>query len=487
MVETQPLVSVAGLQAHAAQWTSAHVNTAPVQHAEVMSRILQQVQPMDFRKEVGLEDTNEKLKQKHYLVTVVDHVLALAQRNSWGLCRNNGLLYAYNGAYWKELPEDEVTAFLGKAAEKMSVDKYDARLGEFQKKLYQQFQTAAYLPAPAPDRESTKINLANGTFEITTAGQSLRGFDRADFLRHQLPFDYDPIATAPRFKAFLEQVQPDADARRLLAEYMGYVFVHPAKLKLEKVLLLYGSGANGKSVFYEIIKALMGSENVSHYSLQSLTSEQAYCRAHLGNKLVNYASEINGKLESNAFKQLASGEEIEARLPYGQPFIMTDYAKLIFNCNELPADVEHTPAYFRRFLIVPFNVTIPEAEQDRQLAANIIQSELSGVFNWVLDGLRRLLAQGRFTDCEAVRKAVEAYKVQSDSVKTFLDEMEYQSHADRTVARKVLYSEYKVFCQEDGYRPVAARNFAKRLEGYGIDTVRRNGGWVHYLSRPGTL
>ena len=99
---------------------------------------------------------------------------------------------------------------------------------------------------------------------------------------------------------------------------------------------------------------------------------QVIKRAMIANKLVNYASEINGKVEASIFKQLVSGEPVEARLPYGNPFIMSDYAKLIFNCNDLPRDVEQTEAYFRRFLIIPFNVTIPEHVQDKQLAKKII-------------------------------------------------------------------------------------------------------------------
>ncbi len=112
--------------------------------------------------------------------------------------------------------------------------------------------------------------------------------------------------------------------------------------------------ANGKSVFFEVVNSLLGGEeNVSSYSLQSLTNDNGYFRAMLGNKLVNYASEINGNLETAIFKQLVSGEPVEARLPYGEPFTLTNYAKLIFNCNELPKDVEQSNAYFRRFLIIP--------------------------------------------------------------------------------------------------------------------------------------
>jgi putative DNA primase/helicase len=67
----------------------------------------------------------------------------------------------------------------------------------------------------------------------------------------------------------------------------------------------------------------------------------------LDNKLVNYASEINGKMDVALFKQLVSGEPVDARLPYGVPFTLKNYAKLVFNCNELPRSVEHTEAFLQ--------------------------------------------------------------------------------------------------------------------------------------------
>jgi putative DNA primase/helicase len=449
-----------------------------------MNNLLEQIEKLDFREKAGFESDDEgaKLKKPHYLIITVEELLDLANRNQWGLCRREGFFYSYNGAYWKPLEKDDLKAFLRQAAERMGVDKFTARYVEFSKDLFEQFTETAYLPAPDVDRDTVKINLQNGTFDINTDNQQLRAPDAADFLTHQLPFAFDTTANAPQFQAFLDRVQPDTDCQKLLAEYLGYIFISPAKLKLEKTLLLYGSGANGKSVFFEIVTALLGPDNVSHYSLQSLTNEPAYCRAHLATKLVNYASEINGKLEADTFKQMVSGEPVEARLPYGQPFILTNYAKLIFNCNELPADVEHTPAYFRRFLIVPFGVTIPDHEQDKQLAAKIISSELSGVFNWILAGLQRLLAQGRFTDCEAVRAQLEAYKRQSDTVRLFLDEQGYQASTDHTPL-KDLYQAYKVFCVEDGYRPVNNKNFQKRLNANGIITERARFGFVAYVRK----
>src|SRR5690606_27402419 len=355
---------------------------------------------------------------------------------------------------------------------------------KFRKELYEQFLGTAYLEPKPPLANRVLINLQNGTFEVSTKGTQLRPFDRSDFLTYQLPFEYNPQAKAPLFEAYLNKVLPDKERQKVLAEYLGFVFIKHGsnRLKEEKALILYGTGANGKSVFFEIVSALLGAENTSNYSLQSLTNDNGYFRAKLANKLVNYASEINGKLESAIFKQLVSGEPVEARLPYGEPFTLKQYAKLIFNCNELPKDVEHTNAYFRRFLIIPFDVTIPPQEQDKQLHTKIIEKELSGVFNWVLDGLNRLLEQKRFTDCEAVKQAVEQYKSQSDSVKMFIDENNYQSTPTDYRLIKELYTEYRGYCIEDGFKPVNKSNFIKRLSGLGVLVDRLNVGNVAYLS-----
>ena len=257
-------------------------------------------------------------------------------------------------------------------------------------------------------------------------------------------------------------------------------------MKLEKTLLLYGQGANGKSVFYEVVRHLLGEQNTSEYSLQNLTDNAGYQRAMIANKLVNYASEINGKLQASIFKKLVSGEPVEARLPYGRPFIIKDYAKLVFNCNELPKDVEQSNAFFRRFLIIPFNVIIPENEQDKQLATKIINSELSGIFNWVLEGLNRLLLQKQFTFSETVKQSREQYEKESDSVKMFLDENDYQPSSSSYITIKEFYSEYREFCINDGYIPINKINFTKRLKNGQIHTEKKNIGKVAYCHKDDT-
>jgi len=478
-------LTLTDVRAHVAQQVAAQRRplTAPVAHLHLLAQLLQQIELIDFRQRVGLLHDRDKLKRNHHVVVIAEEVLACAQRHGWGLCRSNNLLYAYNGAYWQELPADAVKAFLQQAAEKMGLDRYEARFVQFGELLFTQFMSTAYLAPPVRSRELVRINLANGTFHISPDEQVLHPFAAADFLTYQLPFAYEPARGAPRFQQFLDRVLPDLACQQVLAEYLGYLFVSPVRLKLEKALLLHGSGANGKSVFFEVITALLGSENVSHYALQSLTLDPAYARANLAKVLVNYASELGGKLDANVFKQLVSGEPVEVRLPYGQPYTMNEYGKLLFNCNELPTNVEHTPAFFRRFLIVPFDQTIPVAEQDPHLATYIIQTELSGVFNWVLTGLQRLLGQGRFTESARMQQQLDDYQTQADSVRSFLQERGYQPASDGIISRAQLYTEYQAYCQEEGARPVGGRKFTKRLESRGIEVTRRGAGLCYRVQQ----
>lgn len=435
-----------------------------------------------FKKQKSSSSSNFKLKRFHYVVITIEEVIEIAKRNNWGLCKKNGIIYIYNGNFWNEIDKEEFQHFLGKVALKMGVEKYSGKTHTFRDELFKQFMSEAFLPTPKNQKDKVLINLLNETFEIAAKKQFLRKFKQKDFITYQLPFEYNPKAKSPLFKKFLNDVLPNGDKQKVLAEYLGYIFCRSSVLKLEKILILYGTGANGKSVVFDIVNALLGTINVSNYTLQSLTNTNGYYRAKIANKLVNYASEINGKLETDIFKQMASGEPIEARLPYGEPFILNDYAKLIFNCNELPKDVEHTNAFFRRFLIIDFDITIPEKKQDVELSKKIIEKELSGVFNWVLEGLNRLLEQKKFSKCKSIEQARVNYEKQSDSVKMFIDEFQYVKSTQKHTLIKTLYECYKNYCNDDGFKPVSKSNFIKRLTRQQIHVKRIAKGYAAYLT-----
>ncbi|MDI9878060.1 DNA primase family protein [Flectobacillus longus] len=507
-VEHENLINPHAMITHVHSFMNGTEESIP-NHTELLTRLLEQIEPIDYEsiafpemrelrnqlksgtvnsekvKEIESKVDKVKLGTKHFLIISIDEILKIASLSNWSMCKKHDFIYLYNGNYWSEVDKDTFQRFLGEASEKLGVQAYTSKHYQFREQLFKQFLSTAVLPVPPLNDDKVLINLKNGTFEIELEKNQLKKFRSEDFLTYQLPFSYDATAKAPLFTAYLNKVLPDVKRQHILAEFMGFVFLKNGNsvLKEEKALILYGSGANGKSVFFEIMNALLGQENISSYSLQSLTNENGYYRAKIANKLVNYASEINGKLEASIFKQLVSGEPVEARLPYGQPFILKQYAKLIFNCNELPKDVEQTDAFFRRFLIIPFDVTIPENEQDKQLHKKIIDSELSGVFNWILEGLQRLLKQRKFTYCEAVDKMVQQYRIESDSVLMYLTDNNFEPSLSKILTLKDVYYDYRNYCYEGGFKPCSLRECSSRLRKAKYIIERKTQGNVIYIEK----
>lgn len=444
-------------------------NKNVIKHSEVLENILTEIQPINFREYLNLPE-NEDVKQKHIVVGVIKNLIETAKAKRWNLCKTFDYTYIYNGAYWLQMDKEDVKQFLGKCAIQMGYAEYEARHYDFKDKLLKQFLTDAHLPQREPDTTKILINLQNGTFEFTPNGWNLRLFNANDFLTYQLQFTYNADAICPMFDNYLLKVLPDEKSRMLLQEFSGYIFTN---LNLEKMLMLTGTGANGKSVFFNILTALIGKQNVLTFSMGLFSHE--YNRAKLTNVLLNYSSEKGTELNPDTFKALVSSEPIQAREPYGKPFTLHNRAKFIINANELPKETESTEAYFRRWLIIQFDTTIKEDERDTELATKIISTELTGVFNWLLKGLARIVDNKRFTVCEKSNFALSEFKKQSDSVGLFIDEMYYKVSESKE-ALSDLYSHYKSFCSDDGYKAVGKNKFSTRLENKGFEKTRLNTG-----------
>jgi putative DNA primase/helicase len=219
----------------------------------ILNEMLKNIEPINFREYCTLDNDKDKLQKKHYLVSCIEILLKNVNDNGFSLCRKNEQIYLFNGEYWERVNDDVFKDFLGNISLKMGVQKFDAKHHLFKDEMYKQFISDAGLKEIKSSSVTTLINFNNGTFEITPKKQFLREFRKSDFLTHQLPFAYNEEATAPQFQKFLDDVIPEAELQNILAEYLGYIFIKNSVLKLEKVLLLYGTGANGKSVLFEIL------------------------------------------------------------------------------------------------------------------------------------------------------------------------------------------------------------------------------------------
>lgn len=315
-------------------------------------------------------------------------------------------VYCYTGECWVKVPDWDLKVFLRDAYQKISGDPSKGVGRDIVEGLFKQFPYTVMNFGVT--QVQGKINFLNGALDLGTGNVYQHSF--TDYFRYVLPYDCISGASCPMFMKYLDEVLPDKKTQMVLAEYIGWLFL--PDLKLEKVLFLYGSGCNGKSVFVDIIEALLGRDNVSHESLSDMCGEfGGNSRANLAGKLLNTCSDVApNAFSGDIFKRIASGEPISAKILYKDVVTITDYARMIFCLNELPKTNDRSDGYFRRFLIVPFKVQIPKSRIDPKLTQKIISTELPGIMNWVLDGMRRLTIQQGFTESELCQRELEKYK-----------------------------------------------------------------------------
>ena len=430
---------------------------------DVLDSFLEQIEKIPFDK---IECRGKR--QIPYYIYSIDHLFETAKGLGLDIGKRNKVPHFFNGRFSERIDMETFQHFLQIVGMKQGIPYGIIKDHAFVKKLMKQFASEARFPI-LPEDDTPKINLRNGTLHFTPSGIELKPFDKQDGLCYQLGYDYDEDAESPLFKKFIDRVQPDKAMRKLLFQYVGYVFL--PTMKLEKILFLYGGGDNGKSVFLDVVQALIGKEQCCAYSIAGLTKSE-YQRAEFGNYLLNTCHEISSRIGgTDILKKIASRQPLQARYIRERSFIIKNYATSIFAMNELPRDTEQTRAFFRRFLIVPFDVIISEEEKDTELAQKIIRSEMSGVLNYVVKGARSLLKSGNFDIPPLAQNAVEEFRKESDSVLMFLEENGYRPSSERWKTLREMYDSYKEQCKDDGSVAVGKRAFSKRLRTLGFKVV----------------
>jgi putative DNA primase/helicase len=211
-----------------------------------------------------------------------------------------------------------------------------------------------------------------------------------------LPYAYDPKAKCPMFEKFLEQVLPDECSRMCLQELMGSMFLERGRMKIEKMGLLWGTGANGKSVFAETMKGVIGFDKCSSFDPIKLTRGEDAERAlsEVEGKLLNYCDEITTKaLNDVRFKSLVSGERQMARALFEPYREIKELPLIMGNANDIPEITRSHAAIMRRVFVFKFMVKIAEEDQDRSLPRKL-EAEYPGILNWILKGRDRLEDNG---------------------------------------------------------------------------------------------
>jgi P4 family phage/plasmid primase-like protien len=275
----------------------------------------------------------------------------------------------------------------------------------------------------------------------------------------KLPYNYNPDANCPDFLNFLD----DAMLKRseyidLLQLFVGYIF--RPDLREQKFLLCCGEGANGKSVFFEVVQALVGKENSSQVGLTHFSDRFALYET-LG-KMVNLTAESSHIVDDeaeNVLKGYVAGDTSTFERKFKDPISATPTAKIMISTNSLPRFRDKTAAVWRRIILVPFEKTVLPESQIKDLA-NMLKVELSGILNWAFDGLRKLNNTG-FVLPESHNEYIENYRRDADPARAFLLENYQQSDNGYSVESKDLYNHYCQWCKDSGFENVNNRLFGQ--------------------------
>jgi len=272
------------------------------------------------------------------------------------------------------------------------------------------------------DGEGWLLNAANGTIDLRTG--ELRPHRPSDLLRMRASVPFEAAATAPAWSAFLATILPDDEVRSFVQRLLGVVLLGEHR---EEVLpICVGGGANGKSTLTRIVSKVLGDyAEVTTRDLFLALKHDTHptAKADLFRIRFSHSGELpaGARLDEAQVKELTGGDRVKARRMREDFWAFDPTHTFWLHANHRPLIDGTDDAIWRRVLLIPFDVQIPPAERDPELARRIVDTEAPGVLNWMLDGLRAYRADGlRVPD--AVRAATVAYRQESDTVAAFLVE-----------------------------------------------------------------
>jgi len=321
------------------------------------------------------------------------------------------------------------------------------------------------------DADPMLINLQNGSLRLEGACDGLRAHRRGDRLAKIMDVEYDPEATCPTFEKFLEEVQPDDEIRSFLQVWSGYCLT--GVTGEQKLVFNYGEGGNGKSVFIDLIAKMMGPYSLSLPFASLLKDdrkrggEATPDLARLpGARFVRASEPEKGASFAEAtIKAITGGEEITVRHLNHGFFDFVPQFKLTLSGNHKPKIRGQDRGIWRRFLLLPWEVNVPDERQDLMLPQKL-WAERSGVLNWMLDGVRIWLENGLFVP-DRIRAATDEYRADSDPLGRFIAECIVPRNGC-SVQAAAMYEAYKAWCSANAERPWTMTAFGKALPERGI-------------------
>jgi phage/plasmid primase, P4 family, C-terminal domain len=248
-----------------------------------------------------------------------------------------------------------------------------------------------------------------------------------------LPYNFDSEAEAPIWIQTVNDIfNSNTEIINSLQELFGYCFYHADDYPIQKIFIFYGRGRNGKGIICNILEKLVGEDNVSHVLLDDL--QERFGKQNLQGKYINISSEADQKKPFNTatIKSITGGDRVEIERKYEQAFTARIGNKFIVCSNHSIKTDDNSVGFYERLHVFKFTNVYKEKKIGQELSKGvkvmnkqlntILQKELSGIFNWALEGYYRLKANNwNMTKCDDIQKISHEYFIKANPVEHFFD------------------------------------------------------------------
>lgn len=325
------------------------------------------------------------------------------------------------------------------------------------------------------DHDNMLLNTESGYVDLTNG--ELKDHDIKKMFSEQTAAEYSDNIDCPMWKDFLDQIfNHDEDLIHYIQKAVGYSVTGSTAEQV--FFLLLGTGRNGKSVFINTIRNILGSyakqmsveSIIVHNSSGSANSDIA----RLENTRLVTSSEANegSRLDESLVKQLTGGDRILARFLYGQEFEYDPKFKIWMATNHLPFIRGTDEGIWRRIKVIPFNVQIPANKVDKNLE-NKLKAEWTGILNWIVQGAIMWQVEG-LKDPEVVQDASKQYRENMDPLEAFLDEC-CKAGSNYTIMGRPLYNAYRDWARESNEHLMSMTKFGREMAKKLPKAKERNG------------
>ncbi len=309
------------------------------------------------------------------------------------------------------------------------------------------------------------ICLDNGIYNLKT--NELIDYDPKHYFKSKFKIKYDPNATCPKIHKFLKDVLYHENIDTI-QEWFGFCLYR--KYFMKKAIILFGDTDTGKTAFLNLLMNFIGKKNTAGISLQRISVGDKFALASLRNKYINIFDDLSSKdLIAGGFKIATGGGYITAEHKFGDPFQFINFAKHIFATNKIPSikeiDVDDK-AYYDRWIPIPFDNQIEKDKQDKFLIEKLTTNEeLSGLLNYAIEGLRRLLKNKKFSFNKTPEEIKQIMEKHGDPLSSFCKDILVKKEGNK-ISKSIMYEIYSWYVNDKKLARLSIEQLGRRLEKY---------------------